>query len=429
MRIATVGDPQTLDPRYARELFSVHHVHLLYQGLFRKNRAGETVPALCESYQISGLTYQFKLRRCFWSNGEPVVAQDFVRSWSSVIASQAPFAYQFSGIASFEEEGENMLKVNLKYPDASFLEILTTNSFFPVHPQMNVYCGPFILKEWIPHNHLIVAKNPIYWDAAHIDVDEIQFEKLHDMVALRLFEQGKIDWIGSPLANIPLDAVQFIHPLPSFSDSMATRFIRINVERVDLQMRKILFQQVDRQLLVDVISKAHEKPAYTFLPPLFSMSEHIETRKITETLPRLKLIYIQSELNHLIAQLLERQWNIDLKACNAKVFYEHLEKKEYDLALGTWHAGTWDPLHFLEMLKYANETGWENELYKNLLDRAVCLEDCEVRKNLLKAAQTLLVEEVPIIPLYYPSFVHLCSSEYTNIKINPLGLIDFHQID
>ena len=304
MKIATAGDPQTLDPRHARELFSVHHVHLLYQGLFRKSVSGETLPALCESYSMDGSTYFFTLRNCFWSNGDPITAQDFVRSWNSVIGSSAPFAYQFQGIAAISAESDKVLKVELKRADSNFLEILCTNSFFPVHIQPNVYSGPFILKEWIPHEHLILKKNRLYWDEKNIEIEEVQFDKLHDMVALRLFEQGKLDWIGSPLATIPLDALKSMREAPICTEAMATRFVRVNVTKVPKEMRQTLMCQLDREQLVKAVSKANEKPAYSLLPPPFSLLEKHEQRFPKIAVERLTLIYIPTEINHFLAQLL-----------------------------------------------------------------------------------------------------------------------------
>lgn len=427
MRIATAGDPQTLDPRYARELFSVHHVHLLYQGLFRKSCSGATLPALCAKYACEGTVYRFWLREAYWSNGEPITAEDVVRSWKSVMGSDAPFAYQFSPIDSLDAESRTILRVQLKEVDPYFVEVLATNSFFPVHRNPDVYSGPFVLKEWIPHQHLVLTRNPYYWDPLSIDVEEVVFEKLHDMVALRLFESGHLEWVGAPLGHLPLDSLPALKGKALSTPALATRFVRVNVDRVPLGVRENLFSTLNREELVQLISRSGEKAAYTLLPPLFALEEAWEG-EAAQKVPQLKLIYILNETNHLIAQVLEKQWGLELQGCNPKVYYQLLETRAYDLALGSWYAGTWDPLHFMEFLKYPNETGWSSARYAALLDAAGKETEGEERKKILYAAQRILREEIPIIPLYYPTFVHLCKEECAQIQINPLGLIDFHAL-
>ena len=159
-KIATAGDPQTLDPRFAREIFSVNQAHQLYQGLFRKNLAGETIPGLAESYEVwnDGRSYRFHLRQCFWSDGTALTAYDVVRSWQEVLDNPlAPFGYQLEVMERFSAESERVVAVELKFPDRNFIELLTTNSFFPVHGSL--YSGPFALEEGIPHRHLILKKN------------------------------------------------------------------------------------------------------------------------------------------------------------------------------------------------------------------------------------------------------------------------------
>ena len=118
---------------------------------------------------------------------------------------------------------------------------------------------------------------------------------------------------------------------------------------------------------------------------------------------------------------------MELRACSSKIYYDCLEKKEYELALGAWYAGTWDPLNFLEMLKCPNETGWQSENYQALLDQASIAQEPEVRTKLINEAQYLLNEEVPLIPLYHPVFLHKASNSCKHFQINPLARIDFHK--
>ena len=195
--------------------------------------------------------------------------------------------------------------------------------------------------------------------------------------------------------------------------------------------RRALSGGVSREKLAALIAKRGEVAAHSFLPSLFELElgpQEVEKA----TLDTLSLLYIQSDINHLIAQYLEQQWKeelglkLSLKPCNPQVFYELLSEKQYEIALGTWYACSWDPLNFLEFLKQENETGWTDPRFASLLDAIALETDASSRRDLLKKAEVLLQEEVPIISLYHPSFVHLAKPEFDYIKVNPLGLLDFH---
>lgn len=427
-KIATAGDPQTLDPRLAREIYSVNQAHLLYQGLFRKNLSGETVPALAESYSTDGKSYRIILRPCLWSDGSPLTAHDVVRSWQEVLDNPlAPFAYQLEEMERFSAESDRVLLVDLKYPDFNFVELLATNSFFPVRG--SYYCGPFQLEEWIPHRHLILKKNPHYWDAEHIGVERVIFEKIHDEVALQLFLRGELDWVGAPLGSLPLNAMETLQPVST--PALATRFLRLNTERVPRFTRRALSSSIDREALVRLISKYDEKVAQSFLPALFDLGVESQVDDRAALDDTLELLYIQSEVNHLLAQYLEQEWKRELglkvllKPANPQVFYELLSERNYEVAIGTWYACSWDPLHFLEFLKGENETGWVDALFTSLLDQIALETDVERRKELLRQAEKRLQEEAPIVSLYHPSLLHLTNSEYESIRINPLGILVF----
>ena len=146
------GDPQTLDPRRVRDLATTTTIHMLYEGLMRNGPDGKPAPALAENVAISPdqMTYTFTLRKSGWSDGTAVTAQDFEKSWKSMLAPEfpSPNAYQLYPIqgAQAAKEGRGSidtvevkaiddatLVVNLEQPTPYFLSLLTTHFYYPVH--------------------------------------------------------------------------------------------------------------------------------------------------------------------------------------------------------------------------------------------------------------------------------------------------------
>ncbi len=139
---------------------------------------------------------------------------------------------------------EKTLVVQLEYPEPSFLEILSTPIAYPV-PQKaeenkKSWCseingficnGPFYPKEWKHHDFIIALKNPQYWDEKNVKLPSLFFVMVSPDVELSMFENGSLDWAGSPLSTLPLDAIRKWKTSPLFSTALysGTVFLRVNM--------------------------------------------------------------------------------------------------------------------------------------------------------------------------------------------------------
>ena len=87
-----------------------------------------------------------------------------------------------------------------------------------------------------------------------------------------------------------------------------------------------------------------------------------------------------------------------------------------------------DPINFLDVFKYkesgTNNTGWENPQYIDLLNRSALCRDSEERKQLLRKAESLLMDEMPLIPVYHFALVYLKRDDLDNVLLSPLGQMD-----
>lgn len=491
LRISTESDPQTLDPRLARDLQTATAIQMLYEGLMRNDLNGQPQPAIAETVTLSPdqKTYTFKLRKSAWSNGQPITAQDFEQSWKSLLDPHfpAPNAYQFYAIkgAKAAKEGqipldqvgiqaldEKTLVVELNQPTPYFLHLTATYFFYPVSADLRqrsitvgpttdatlVSNGPFKLTKWSKHNELIAIKNPYYWDKQNIQLNKIVVVVVDNSTALQMFGRNELDWTGSPLSTIPADAIVTLKQKADLhtKPGAGTFFFRINIEKEPFahpKIRQALSLAINRQELVDHVLQGNQMPALNFVPasfiknpPLYKdhdlqtaqtlLNEFLEEQHLTlKDLAPITLCYATGERGHKIAQAVQQQWkqalgiDVLLQSCESKVFYDLLNSHHYQISIGSWFADVQDPTAFLEIFKFknngTNNTQWENSTYIQLLDLAAQETQAEKREALFKQAESVLMQEMPLIPLFYSAYNYLKSPALKGVYFSDLGYLDF----
>jgi oligopeptide transport system substrate-binding protein len=436
-----------------------------------------------------GKTYTFTLRPAMWSNGVPVTAQDFVYAWTRVLDPHFPAdqAFQLYVIknAKAVKEGKvaadqlgvqaintKILRVELTNPVPYFLELTALPVFFPIAQKIDqsdshwadkgesvVGNGPFVLKEWKHSDHLHVVRSPSYWDTSHVKIKEIDLLMVNEDTELKMFERGELDWAGSPLSTLPVGALAQLKKSGELhvKPFLATYFFRTNVESEPFQnplMRKAFALAIQRSDIVEHVTQGGQLPATGLLPPSLGVQEKpyfadgdIATAKqdfekalgvlgmTRETLPQISLMYIAGERNHLIAQAVQEQWRsalgitVTLHAVERKIFYDRVSKKNFQIAAGSWTADFNDGMNFLEVFKFkaggSNNTAWEHAQYKELLDKATEVNGAAERKKIFNECETLLMKEMPIIPLFHYTMLYLSNQRVKDVVLSNLGSIDF----
>lgn len=491
LRMSMEGDPQTLDPRRVRDLSTVTVMHMFYEGLMRTQADGLTVPALAESFTVSPdqKTYTFHLRSSVWSNGEPVTAKDFEYTWKSLLNPQfpSPNAYQLyvikgaqaakEGKASLDQIGistpnNSTLVIELEQPTPHFLHLISTHFFYPVHtslrqqstdisalPKSNsVTNGPFKLEKWSHHNELTAIKNPRYWDKDKVRLARVQLIMLDNPTALQLFQNGELDWTGSPLSTLSIDALASLSNEQKLEVAPAAGIylFRINTEKPPfnhVKMRQAFALALCRADLVEYVLQGNQIPAFGIIPYSFITSQpyfddentHLAKRLFQEALdeqaitlenfPSVSIHYASGERAHKIAQVAQQQWkealgvDIALQSNEPKVYYDQLKNQSYQLGIGSWFADFRDPISFLEIFKSkdngTNNTQWESAQYIDLLNQSAFVQDDEERKKILKQAERILINEMPVIPLFYSSYNYVKNPSIKNVYFSELGYLDF----
>lgn len=471
-------EPHTLDPRCARDPNSQMVLRMLFDGLTRIAPNEEPELALAESVEISSdlKTYTFTLRNAMWSNGDPVRSSDFSYSWKQTLSPNfaTDIAFQLypiknakavkEGFAPKEDLGihtpdEKTLIVELEYPTPYFLQLVATPYFYPIHEKTDrevsnwaqkketyVSNGPFLLEGWRHNDSILLRKNPLYFDEHHVELEGIEMAMVDLETESLLFQKKQLHFSG-----VPIDARAHFRDVAHVKPRDETSFLRINTKLVPLndpKLRRALALAINRKDIVEHVTQGGELVAERLVPPsmqlqkepYFADADKKSAKKLFDEvvegpLPTFKYTYINSERSHLIAQAIQQQWletlglHIELEALERKVYFDRISKHDYDIAFCSWGADFHDPINFLEVFKYkgqsTNNTHWEDPTYARALDRSFFLKDPTDRKQLLASCEKLLLDAMPIIPIFHYTICYRQDENLQGIFLSSMGNLDF----
>lgn len=432
-----------------------------------------------------GLTYTFKLRDAKWSNGDPVTAKDFVYSWLRVLDpnTASEYAYQLFYIKGAEEYNsgkgkkedvavkaldDKTLQVTLKAPAPQFLGLTAFQTLYPVHqktvegnpswfadPAKYVSNGPFKMVSWDHNQKIVVEKNPNYWDADKVKLSKLEIYLIDSIdTAYNMFKTGQLDFQDDvPVQE--LAALKNSKELKIVPDA-SVYFYRFNVTRKpfnDVRVRKALAMAIDRKTLVEQVAQAGQKPAYAFVPFGFKdadgkdfrenagdfFKEDMEQAKklLAEAgypdgkgFPKVTIMYNTSENHQKIAQAIQQMWkknlNIEVGLQNVEwqVKLDRESKLDYDIARAGWSPDYMDPMSFIDMFVTGggnNQTGWSNPEYDKLVRQANSTGDQKVRMESMHRAEKLLMDEMPIMPIYFYTNPNLIKENVKGVIVPPFG--------
>jgi len=278
---------------------------------------------------------------------------------------------------------------------------------------------------------------------------------------LSMFDSGELDWAGMPTGNLPQDA------LPALKDEgrLHTESIagiynyKLNTTAEpfnNANIRKAFALAINRKELIENVTQGGQMPAMAIVPPtMFPENEKgyfkdndVEKAKeylqkgleelgysdVSE-LPEIALSYNTDDGHQKIAQAVQDMWKqnlgVDVTLNNAewKVYIEQVQSLDYNIARMGWLGDFNDPINFLE-LYYAkdggnNDTGWENPEFQKLLDQSATEADSEKRFDLLKQAEELFMDEMPVIPIYFYTNNWVQADNLKDVAVSGLGDVQF----
>ena len=347
------------------------------------------------------------------------------------------------------------VRFTLNHPAPYFLSLLTHPAWFPVYlpalekagapfergsrwtqPGSIVGNGPFVLTQWKRGEVIVVEKSPTYWDAAAVRLKAIHFHPATDVESEeRAFRAGQLHITESlPVGKVDTYKREQAGTL-QIGAFLDTYFYRLNTTRPGLsnvKVRQALAAAIDRTAIVEKITRGGQQPAHSFTPPGVGgyqppdalHGNFDEARRLLaaagypggQGLPPLEIMINSSGNHRAIAEAIQEMWRREL---GADVRINNMEQAtllanrrtlDYQIMRGEWAADYLDPKTFLDVFRSDsnnNHTGWTSPNYDSLLFEADRTADPAGRQILLQRAETILLTELPIIPIYYYTSVRL----------------------
>jgi oligopeptide transport system substrate-binding protein len=355
------------------------------------------------------------------------------------------------GVAALDDY---TLRFELTQPTPFFVGVLAHPFFRPVprqaierhgptawtKPGKIVSNGPFQLKTHRPYDLMVVERNPNYWDAGSVRLDEIMFYPTESNVtAMNLYKAGEVDAVGNH--TVPVSWLGMIRPLKDYMDApeAAIEYYLINTKKPpmdDVRVRRALNLALDKQTIADW--RRIVKPLTAFTPEgIFAgypqpRGESFDPERAKQLLAeagyrdasgrfdpskfpvdQVEITYNSHESVRLAAEFLQAQWKrhlgitFPLRGVEFKTYMASRAKLDYKgMARGGWGADFMDPYAFLFLFYTAdgnNGTGWHDPKFSAMLDEANRTADQARRYEILARAEAFMLEAQPVIPLWTPA--------------------------
>jgi oligopeptide transport system substrate-binding protein len=487
LRRGNTAEPYSLDPQRATGIPENNIIGDILIGLYTEGADANPIFGAAESAQTSedGLTWTFKIRDHSWSDGTPVTANDFVFALRREMnpATAAQYANVLYPIKNGEKVNKGTVPVDqlgVRAPDAKTLvielehptpflpQLLTHYTAFPLpqhvvekfasdwtKPGNMVGNGPYILAEWRPHDHVKLVRNPKFYDAANVKIDEVYFYPTDDdQAALKRYRSGELDtqyrwpltehkWLAR---NIPNEARTYT--------ALNVTFLSFNVKRKpldDVRVRTALAEAIDRDVIErDIYGHVYGEVATSIIPPGTANIERVaqvpwagktiderraDAKKLLAAAGfgpgnplRLTYSYIQNPDIKRAAVAMQAMWKdvgaeIEISATEFKVHYKLLETRSYDMGQTAWQLDYDDAQNILYLFQTStvemNYPGYSNPVFDKLMLQAEAEKDVVARGKLLNQASAVIMNDVPFAPIFYPYLRPLVKSTVLNWVNNP----------
>ncbi len=370
LNLCIASEPETIDPNLGSSVDSAIYANHQFENLMKYAMTDEhpaddptvynvdVAPGQAASYEVSEdqTVYTFKLRDdIFWSDGQPVVAENFVYSWQRLVNPETAADYGYfldnivlnaAAIQAGEKEpselgivalDEKTLQVTLESPCAYFLSMCAFPTLMPLRqdvvegsenwtdPANIVVNGAYKVTEWVHDSYIRMEKNDKYYDAASLGPDALVWNLSDSETAiLSSYQAGEyqfIDTIPSDMiASLKDSGDLFVNPY------VGTYYLYLNCAKIpDWRVRAALVLSVDRENIVENVTQGGQVPATGLV------ASGILDSKMQD------FAYGSSELGAIYAWLSEQYPDADLETYTGRC---ELAQELYQAAVDD---GAWDP--------------------------------------------------------------------------------------
>jgi oligopeptide transport system substrate-binding protein len=461
LRLGNGAEIDSLDPSVAALAESGMILRDVYEGLTRLDGELNAIPGVAERWETSsdGRTLTFYLRpNARWSNGEAVTSEDFRASWIRVAdpktgSRMAKFlepvvnatkivrgeaAPQTLGVAAPDAR---TLVVSLEYPTAHFPQLTAHWTLLPTYRGLapgpageTVSNGAFTLIDVVPGSTTVARRNPTYWNAGAVQLDEVRYFQIAGADAeLLRFRAGDID----VAINVPPRAVSELQrefgPQLRVTPLLGLYYYGFTSDRPPFnsrELREILSMVVDRERIVGDVMPLGQPVAYTWVPPGFpgytpqppEWASWPLDRRVAAARERyaragyggkkplrFELRYNSGAAHERIALAVAAMWKEALGAEARPVAEEmgslltSIEQGQAPVFRLNWVADYPDPYAFLQVMVSSNGmnmTRFADETFDQMVRDAQVLPDPTARLAMLERAEQRVTEAQVVIPLY-----------------------------
>lgn len=509
------SEPNTIDPALNSAVDAAIYLSHSHEGLYKYEDAGSAAsPGLNYSRVVPGMaasapsktvnadgtvTLVYTLRSGLkWSDGSALTAEDIVYSWQRLVdpATAADYSYMIDMVVNANEVIEGVmpasalgvravnattLEVKLTFDCPYFDEIMAFPATFPVkrsvieksgdqwtfNPATYVSNGPYRLKEWVHNSYLLYEKNPNYY-ASVKGPEFLRFVLMDDENAmLNGFRSGELDFIE----QVPVDEIPTLLRSGELkiADYLGTYYISFNTRKApfnDPNVRKAFSLAIDRNYIVNQITRAGQKPASGFVPAgmtdaqvgsdfrkvggdYYSLNEADYQANVAEAkrllalagypegrgFPVVEYLYNTSAAHRAIAEAVQNMWrtnlgvNVTIGNQEWNVFLDTRKNGDFMFARDGWIGDYNDPIGFLDMFVSGggnNNPQYANREYDALIARIKGTAVQADRIRLMHEAEDMLVgRDMAVGPIYFYTQTYMINSRVKGAYYTPLGYFFF----
>ncbi|AST80158.1 TPA: oligopeptide ABC transporter substrate-binding protein OppA [Citrobacter freundii] len=464
------SEVQSLDPHKIEGVPESNISRDLFEGLIISDVDGKPSPGVAEKWENKDFkVWTFHLRKdAKWSDGSPVTAHDFVYSWQRLANpnTASPYAsyLQYGHIVNIDDIvagkkpptdlgvkaiDDNTFEVTLSEPVPYFYKLLVHSSVSPVpkaavekygekwtQPANIITNGAYKLKDWVVNEHIVLERNPDYWDNAKTVINQVTYLPIASEVTdVNRYRSGEIDMTYN---NMPIELFQKLKKeIPNevhVDPYLCTYYYEINNQKApftDVRVRTALKLALDRDIIVNKVKNQGDLPAYSFTPPYTDGAKLTEPEwfgwtqeKRNEEAKKLlaeagytadkpltfNLLYNTSDLHKKLAIAAASIWkknlgvNVKLENQEWKTFLDTRHQGNYDVSRAAWCADYNEPTSFLNMVlsdSSNNTTHYKSPTFDKILADALKATNEEQRTELYGKAEQQLDKDSAIVPVFY----------------------------
>jgi oligopeptide transport system substrate-binding protein len=365
--------------------------------------------------------------------------------------------------------GESTVRIELEHPAPFVLQVLSQPIAAPSHIEANadvkvsgsaekkkVSNGAYTLVSRIPGSFIELFRNQNYWDASRVLIERVRYVNAEsEATEIREYVAGQLD-MTSTIPAPDLDRLtQKYRAEIQTAPILGTLYLALDVSepplRDDRYLRQALSIAVDRQLISEHVTLG-VTPAYSFVakgisgykPPVYEWSSWPRERQLayarslfthtgySEKKPlHLTLYFNSGESIQRIMIAIAAGWKqnlgviTDLVSDEFRVFLAgRKDRSRWDVARLGWYADYDDPASFLEVFSRdnsQNDPGYISAEFNKLIDAARVEPNTDKRILLLRRSEEILLNDYPIIPVYFYSARRLVKPYLGGAEITPLN--------